>query len=295
MSTSHNRVQPGGVVSIGRHSGYRPDFKGLASGQVRAAREKLGLGHAEFASYLVQVLGWAVTAEAVERWERGAIPPGDVLLASAAAAQEVPGDILTLPLSAGAGRRAALVSAIGPALDTIGDSSESVTPYADRGLITRAQWNGIIRGSVSQLWLSGMAEFGYATDHEVSGIVQEAAADACEIRVLLLDPGYAAAAEIDADEGSPPGTLVSRIRAALARFTQMREAAGGRMQVRTYDTHPSVSVVRGDDRMFVTPYLRFFVGSNSPTFEIASDAAPRMFSRYARHFDGMWKLAKEWP
>ena len=295
MSTSHNQIQHGGVVSIGRHAGYRPDFKGLASGQVQAAREKLGLGHAEFADYLSQMLGWAVAAEAVERWERGAIPPGDVLLASAAAAQEVPGDVLTLPLSAGAGRKAALVSAIGPALDTISDSSESVIPYADRGLISREQWNGIIRGSVSQLWLSGMAEFGYATDHEVPAIVQDAASNGCEIRVLLLDPGYAAAAEIDADEGSPAGTLVSRIRAALARFTQMRKASGGRVQVRTYDRHPSVSVVRGDDRMFVTPYLRFFVGSNSPTFEIASDAAPRMFSRYALHFDGVWKLAKDWP
>jgi transcriptional regulator with XRE-family HTH domain len=177
VDASRNSARTGGVVSIRSHAGYRPDFKGLASGQILAAREKLGLSHAEFADYLGQMLGWIVTAEAVERWEHGAIPPGDVLLASAAAAQELPGDILTLPLSADAGRRAALVSAIGPALDTIGDSSESVVPYADRGLITRSQWNGIIRGSVSQLWLSGMAEFGYATDHEVQDIVHEAAAD----------------------------------------------------------------------------------------------------------------------
>jgi hypothetical protein len=74
----------------------------------------------------------------------------------------------------------------------------------------------------------------------------------------------------------------------------MRQACGGRMQVRAYDRHPSVSVVRGDSRMFVTPYLRFFIGSNSPTFEIASESAPKMFSRYARHFDDMWKLSKDW-
>jgi len=47
-------------------------------------------------------------------------------------------------------------------------------------------------------------------------------------------------------------------------------------------------------RWVVTPYLRFFVGSNSPTIEIASESAPKMFSRYARRFDDMWNLAKDW-
>src|SRR5260370_3870457 len=67
VSTSHDQARPGGVVSIGRHSGYRPDFKGLASGQVRAAREQLGFSLPEFADYLGHLLGWAVTAESVER------------------------------------------------------------------------------------------------------------------------------------------------------------------------------------------------------------------------------------
>src|ERR1022692_2314122 len=51
-----------------------------------------------------------------------------------------------------------------------------------------------------------------------------------------------------------------------------------RMQIRVYDGYPTVSVVRGDDRMLVTPYLRFFIGSNSPTFEFRSDQAPKMFT-----------------
>lgn len=30
-----------------------------------------------------------------------------------------------------------------------------MTPYADRGLVTREQWNGIIRGATGELWLFG--------------------------------------------------------------------------------------------------------------------------------------------
>jgi hypothetical protein len=251
----------------------------LASGQVSAARAKLGLSHAEFADYLGDLLGWMVTPAAVERWEQGSIPPGDVLLASAVAAQDMPGDVLAFPLNATAERTAALLSAIGPAIDYVGDPTEAVLPYADRGLISRQQWNDIIQGSTSHLWLYGMAESGYATDDDVPAIISDAAAAGCQVRILLLDPQYQGAAQIDADEGSPLGTLTTRIRAALARFTQIREAVGPQMQLRTYDTHPTVSVVRGDNRMLVTPYLRFSIGSNSPTFELTEASARKMFGR----------------
>ncbi len=283
----------GDVVSIRGRASYRPDYKRLASDQVAAARAKLALSHAEFAGYLGDLLGWKVTPAAVERWEEGSIPPGDVLLASAVAAQDMPGDVLAFPLHATAERTAALLSAISPAVDLLGDPTEKVLPYADRGLISRQQWNGIIEGTTRHLWLYGMAEFGYATDDDVPAILTGAASAGCEVRVLLLDPEYREMADIDAGEGSPAGTLATRIRASLARFTQMREAAGLQMQLRTYNTHPTVSVVRGDDRMLVTPYLRYSIGSNSPTFELTEASASKMFGRYARHFDHMWQLAKD--
>jgi hypothetical protein len=278
------------VVSITRRPGYQADYRGLACAQVRAAREKLGLSIEEFADHLTDQLGWKVDAHVVSRWEQSAVPPGDVVLAAAVTAQGVPGDVLALPLTETAGRRAALMSAIAPALH----SGETVTPYADRGLVTREQWNGLIRGSVKHLWLYGMAEFGYATDDEVPAIVRAAAAAGCQVRVLLLSPDYADIADVDASEGSPPGTLEARIRAALARFREMRAACGGKLQLRVYDTHPTVSVVRGDGEMLVTPYLRYFIGSNSPTIGLSEGSAPKMFGRYARHFDHMWDLAKEW-
>jgi hypothetical protein len=83
-------VNPAGdVVSIRSRTAYRPDFRGLASGQVRAARKKLRLDLDAFAEYLGGILGWTVMPGVVARWEDGdGVPPGDVLLAAAAAADE---------------------------------------------------------------------------------------------------------------------------------------------------------------------------------------------------------------
>lgn len=78
----------GSVTSIGSRAGYRPDFRGLASAQLRVAREKLGLDHEGFAAYLGGLVGWAVMPATVARWEDGAVPPGDVLLAAAISADE---------------------------------------------------------------------------------------------------------------------------------------------------------------------------------------------------------------
>jgi len=284
----------GEVVSLRARTGYRPDYKGLVCAVIAAGRARLGLTTTEFAAYLADLLGWTVSPAAVERWEQGSTPPGDVL-AVAAAAVKAPGDVLTFPLNASAEDVSALLEGVSGIGEYAGDPTGTVLPYADRGLITRQQWNDIIRGTTDQLWLYGMAEFGYAYDDEVPEIVTEAAAGGCQVRVLLLDPDHEGTADIDADEGSPPGTLTARIRASLSRFISMRGQAGPNMRVRTYNTYPSVSVIRGDDRMLVTPYLRFSVGSNSPTFEFTEASARKMFNRYARHFDQIWRLAKDVP
>jgi DNA-binding transcriptional regulator YiaG len=284
----------GEVISLRTRTGYRPDYKRLAAEQVAAGRVRLGLSYAEFAAYLGDLLGWTVTPAAVERWEQGTTPPGDVLLAAAVAAQAAPADVLTFPLSASSEGTSALLGGIEGAGEYAGEPTGAVLPYADRGLISRQQWNDIIQGTTGHLWLYGMAENGYACDDAVPEIVAEAAAAGCQVRVLLLDPDHPGTGDIDTDEGSPAGTLTARIRASLARFTRMRDEAGPNMRLRTYDMYPSVSVIRGDDRMLVTPYLRFSVGSNSPTFEFTEASARKMFGRYARHFDQIWRLAKDW-
>jgi transcriptional regulator with XRE-family HTH domain len=226
------------------------------------------------------------SAAQVSRLERGIVPLSDIaVLRRFARALEI--DPETLGLAA---EKAPTVQHR-PA----GRPHESVKPYADRGLISRRQWNAIIGDAASELWLYGMAEFGYATDDAVPDILACATSRGCQVRVLLLSPGSQITEAIDRDEGHPVGTLAARITAALARFGQMRQACGTRMCIRVYDEYPSVSVVRGDSAMLVTPYLRFFIGSNSPTFEFRADQAPKMFTRYSRHFENTWKLAKDWP
>jgi hypothetical protein len=263
----------GGIVtSIARRARYRPDYRGLASAQLLAAREELRMDHEEFAEYLSDAVGWPVFPASVSLWEQGkGTVPSDVYMAAGATAQDM--------------------TAAAAALHH--DGSEEVAPYADRGLIGREQWNAIIRGSREHIWLYGMAEHGYADDDEVPGIMEAAAAAGCDVRVLLLDPAYPAIADIDAAEGKPSGTLVARISASVAKFAEMGQRCGGRMVLRAYDTHPTVSVVRGDDEMLITPYLRFSAGNNSPTLGITAAGAPGMFRRYSRHFGSMWDQARE--
>lgn len=80
------------------HASYRPDYSKLSSSQVVAARQKLGLTHAEFADYLSDALGWPVYESAVKRWETRKAPPGDVLLACGVATQGTSGAELAVPL-----------------------------------------------------------------------------------------------------------------------------------------------------------------------------------------------------
>ena len=247
---------------------------GAVVGRIRAAR---GMTLAE----LGKLTGYS--AGQVSRFERGIVPLTDIaVLGRFATALEIAPETLGL----------APWDHKPPGLP---DGVESVRPYADRGLVTRQQWNTIIRDAASELWLYGMAEFGYASDDAVPGILARVASKGCRIRILLLSPESALTAVIDRDEGHPPGTLAARITAALARFGPMRRACRTKMQIRVYDEYPTVSVVRGDAAMLVTPYLRFFIGSNSPTFEFREDQAPKMFTRYARHVENTWKLAKDWP
>jgi transcriptional regulator with XRE-family HTH domain len=283
----------GKVIGLHQRMGYRPDLAALARHQITTAREKLGLTHEQFADRLGRLLSWRPSAEIVASWETDATPPGDVILAAGIASQGGR-DILPIPLTQATERVMDLVDALCVDIERIAGAPDVVRAYAMRGLIARPEWNKLIRGSRQHLWLYGMAEMGYAIDDQVPGIIAEAAAAGCEVRVLLLDPEYPATADIDLDEGNPAGTLAPRIRASLARFHVIRQNAGDLVQLRVYNAAPTVSIIRGDGRMLVTPYMRFFAGSNSPTFELADTPEGRTFDRYARHFENMWAQAKEW-
>jgi transcriptional regulator with XRE-family HTH domain len=257
---------------------------------VRGARTAQGLTLAE----LGKRTGYS--AAQVSRYERGLAPLTDIaVLRRFADALEIAPQILGLtPDTARVYQPSSGTRRPGNGAHHSEVAIESVRPYADRGLVTREQWNGIIHGATRELWLYGMAEYGYAIDNDVPVILARATARGCQVRVLLLNPGSPESAAIDRDEGHPPGTLAARTRAALARFAMMRRRCGPRMRIRVYDGYPTVSVVRGDDAMLVTLYMRSFVGSNSPTFEFRAREAPKMFTRYTRHFESTWTNAEDW-
>jgi transcriptional regulator with XRE-family HTH domain len=256
---------------------------------VRGARTAHGMTLAE----LGQRTGYS--AAQVSRYERGLAPLTDIaVLRRFAGALGLAPELLGLAPGPSAGGAPPAARRTGNGSRRTGPATEAVRPYSDRGLVTREQWNAIIHGATREMWLYGMAEYGYATDAGVPAILRRATGRGCQVRVLLLSPGSAESAKIDRDEGHPPGTLAARTQAALARFALMRRQCGSRMQIRVYDEYPTVSVVRGDDAMLVTPYMRFFIGSNSPTFEFRADGAPKMFTRYTRQFGSTWTNAEDW-
>lgn len=283
---------PGNVVSLRTRNAYRPDLAALAREQVTAARNRLDQTHEEFAETLGQLLGWTPKPEVIRGWETTATPPGDVILAAGLASQNNP-DVLAVSLSAGADKVVDMLAAMAGNLERITGDPDVQHAYATRRDLARRDWQGIISGCTRHVWLDGMAEQGYANDDDVPGILERASSVGCDIRVLLLDPDYPGIHDIDADEGNPPGTLAARIRGSLHRFRRMAARCGDRMQVRTYDAPPTVSIVRGDDRMLVTPYIRFLTGGDSPTFLLEQTAGGQMFSRYERHFDRLWTYAEE--
>jgi len=73
------------VVSITTAAVSRVGYKRFASGQVAAARGKLGMSLAEFAGYLAGEVGYPVTPETVRYWEEADSPPSEVYLAAVAA------------------------------------------------------------------------------------------------------------------------------------------------------------------------------------------------------------------
>jgi hypothetical protein len=284
----------GNIVNLRRNPAYKPDLAVLAREQVISGRRRLGLSQSEFAELLSPLLGWSATAEIVDGWETTAVPPGDVILAIGMATHDTDQNVLTVALTSEAERVVNLMGGVVGDLNRVLGAPDVTRAYETRGMIPRSQWNNIINDCKEDIWLYGMAELGYALDDAVPDLLRKASVNGCSIRVLLLDPDYTGAPDIDADEGNPPGTLSPRVRAAHTRFLQMAARCEGKMQIRLYNAPPTVSIVRGDSRMLVTPYLRFFVGGNSPTFELEHIPDGKMFDRYCRHFETVWQIAKEW-
>lgn len=74
-------TKTGRVVDLHTRSGYRPDFAALARRRLLSCRHTLELSTADLAATLTPLVGWPVSAKAVEAWESTSVPPGEVLVA----------------------------------------------------------------------------------------------------------------------------------------------------------------------------------------------------------------------
>jgi hypothetical protein len=91
--------RPTGVVNLTARRGYQADYRGLACAQIRADRERLGLGYEDYAEHLSGLLGRKIPAQLVKRWEHGNVPPGDVLLAGSGMTPPASGLLEEVPQS----------------------------------------------------------------------------------------------------------------------------------------------------------------------------------------------------
>jgi hypothetical protein len=70
------------VVDLRTRSTYQPNYAALARRRIVSARRALDSSAAEFAAILTPLVGWPVSAEAVEAWETNSVPPGDIIVAA---------------------------------------------------------------------------------------------------------------------------------------------------------------------------------------------------------------------
>jgi transcriptional regulator with XRE-family HTH domain len=114
----------------------------LLGAVVRGARTAQGLTLAE----LGRRTGYS--AAQVSRYERGLAPLTDIaVLRRFADALQIAPQILGLAPAADRAPRQSGAHGPGNGSPKPGTAGESVKPYADRGLVTREQWNGIIHGA----------------------------------------------------------------------------------------------------------------------------------------------------
>ncbi|MBS2548539.1 hypothetical protein KGQ19_16855 [Catenulispora sp. NL8] len=262
---------------------------------IKQQRDVLNLTLEEVADQMMAIMNRdTLTRHDVWRWQENEVTPRYWL---PALAQVLQVDVEVLRTAARKQRTPqAPISSNGPesASGSDAENVDAVIAYAARKLITRDRWNDTIQAAHQTLWLYGMAEYRYALDSEVPVILKEAAGSSCEIKVLLLDPTFSGTFDIDRDEGNPEGALATRITASLARFHAMQQDCGAAMQLRVYAAPPTTSIVRADDHLIVTPYVRYLAGRSSPTLELRRASDGGMFDRYTRHFDSAWNRARDW-
>lgn len=274
------------VVDLRTRSAYRPDLANLARGQLAAARMSRGLSSEEFAELLEPLLGWPVTASAVEAWETTAVPPGDVLVAAGLVTHENPSSVPE-PYAGD------LVGQI------IGDRFSDVTAvYAMRSefvsnVPTAALFNDAQDVRAAGLSLNVICQ--QYSEPKLRDNIEAGATYQC----AFLDPAGRAIKAREIEEGYPPGhlsaltelniqTLVQRVRNKLS--PEARE----RLQIRTYDEVIRFNILLIDGQTCVIqPYLPEGRGVDSPTIVVSRRwPTAGLYPMFDQVFAALWERSQ---
>jgi len=164
--------------------------------------------------------------------------------------------------------------------------------WKERSEIPIPTWNEFTRYARHEVWICGVAGYGFANDGGFHQIVADGVARGCNYKILILDPESSYAKYWD--EKEPTGVRPSKIRAALSLYPKLVEqnkGKRGKVEFRVYDEVPSLNIIRADERMFVTLYVSSQRGNDSLTLQIQG-TRDGLFERYSKHFDRVWKTAR---
>lgn len=164
--------------------------------------------------------------------------------------------------------------------------------WRERRHIPNDMWNTFTSPAISDVWLMGIAELGFAEDPEFRKIVSAGSERGCNFKFLLLDPDSDALVEVDEREGSV-GLVPGRIRRSLQYFGEIQkenEPKKGKVEIRVYSLVPQVSIVRSDNEMLITPYLFYRKGKSCFTFHL-SKISGGIGDQYIEYFEKIWENA----
>lgn len=192
-----------------------------------------------------------------------------------------------------------LTNEIRQGLRIIKDTSEVgiVEVYQSRSTIHSPKWSEFIGKAKKVIWLYGIAEGRYAEDKSTSEILEKLTnkKDNVDIRILLLDARSQVAKKLDKEEGGIGAGVIGIVTRALEQFKSIKNKdknCKDKIKIRVYDFYPQVSIVRADDQILVTHYLRYLPGNSCVTYLIRN-VPNGIFKYYRDHFEEMWENSSE--
>lgn len=163
--------------------------------------------------------------------------------------------------------------------------------YTNRAEIEPRQWWDLLENAQQRVDVLGYAALFLVEQHpHLPALLGSKAADACEVRIALLDP--------DSDEGVEPGSeggpeeeLRARMRTARRYVSVLEGCPGIRLHYHRTPLHNSL--FRSDGQMFVTPHLYGMPGYAAPLLHLRRNGGDGIFDRFAAHFEAVWSTSTE--